>query len=499
MAIGPRLDLRQSQNLSLTPQLVQAIKLLAMPTQEIMEYVAEEVAQNPFLEMADAGTVAVPEHAAQAQGEKPQMLARDLETVGFTPMQNGAENQFDEDWHPRGQQGDDDSFGLSRDNPYWSETPYMDFGDESAESNWAEQDSLHDVLMQQTTLEVASPAQRMIAVALIEGVNDAGYLTVPVEDIAARLGVDESQVEAMLAIMQRFEPAGVFARTLEECLRLQLREKNRLDPLMEGLLVRLELVAKKDFATLKKQLKVDDEDLHDMLAELRALTPKPGLNYGGGIAQTLVPDVFVIPTPDGEFRVELNPDALPKVLVNNRYYTRVNTKDTSKEAKQFLQTHYASAQWLHKALDQRAKTIVKVSAEIVRQQEAFFRQGVLHLRPLTLKTVAEAIEMHESTVSRVTTGKYMASARGVFEMKYFFTSSITNEDGSEGMAAQAVQQKIKQLIDAEAADAILSDETIAAMLNKDGIEIARRTVMKYRETMNIGSSVERRREKKMRG
>lgn len=494
MAIGPRLDIRQSQTLSLTPQLVQAIKLLAMNQNELLEYVEAEAAQNPFIELQDpTQTIAA---APPAADEKPHTLASNLESVGFTPMQNGAENQFDEDWNPRDSGGDDDGFGLSRDNPYWSETPYMDFGDSERDSNWAEAETLHDVLTQQILLEIEAAEDRLIAISILEFVNDAGYFTATCEETAARLGVDAEQVERVLATMQRFEPSGICARNLQECLTLQLRDKNRLDPWMTTLLENLDLVGSKNFAALKKTIGVNDEDLHDMLAELRGLTPKPGLNYGGGIAQTLIPDVFVIPTPDGHFRVELNPDALPKVLVNNRYYETVS-KASRKEEKQFMQENYANAQWLHKALDQRAKTIVKVSAEIVRHQEEFFRHGVMHLRPLTLRTIAEAIEMHESTVSRVTSNKYIASKRGVFEMKYFFTTAIQNDEGGEGMASEAVRMKIKQLIDSEKPEAILSDETITDLLKKQGIDIARRTVMKYREAMGIGSSVERRREKRM--
>jgi RNA polymerase sigma-54 factor len=299
----------------------------------------------------------------------------------------------------------------------------------------------------------------------------------------------------VLRILQSFEPAGVCARNLTECLALQLKERNRFDPAMEALLGRLDLLAKRDFAQLRKICGVSDEDLADMVSEIKRLNPKPGLAYGSTTVQPIVPDVFVRPAPDGSYHVELNSETLPKILLNQTYHASVSKSAATPAEKAYLAEKFQSATWLIRALDQRARTILKVSAEIVKQQDAFFAHGVQHLRPLNLKTVADAISMHESTVSRVTANKYMATPRGIFELKYFFTSAIAGANGSEAHSAEAVRHRIKQLIDAETPDDVLSDDTIVEKLREAGIDIARRTVAKYREGMRIASSVQRRREK----
>jgi RNA polymerase sigma-54 factor len=246
---------------------------------------------------------------------------------------------------------------------------------------------------------------------------------------------------------------------------------------------------------LRRVCGVSEEDLIDMIAEIRSLNPKPGLAFGSTLVQPIVPDVFVRPAPDGTWQVELNSDTLPKVLINQRYYTQVSKSAHNDKDKSYLADCLQTATWLVRALDQRAKTILKVSSEIVRQQDAFFAKGVQYLRPLNLKTVADAIGMHESTVSRVTANKYMATPRGIFELKYFFTSSIAASDGGEAHSAEAVRHRIRQLIDAETVSDVLSDDTIVEKLRGAGIDIARRTVAKYREAMRIPSSVQRRREK----
>jgi RNA polymerase sigma-54 factor len=326
-------------------------------------------------------------------------------------------------------------------------------------------------------------------------VDEAGYLGGELDNVADKLGCSLARVAAVLDILQTFDPAGVFARTLTECLAIQLKDRNRYDPAMQALVQNLALLAKADFASLRKLCGVNEEDLADMIAEIRNLNPKPGLAFGSSLVQPIVPDVYVRPAPDGSWQVELNSDTLPKVLVNQRYYTQVSKTTRNDKDKSYLTECLQTATWLVRALDQRAKTILKVSGEIVRQQDAFFARGVEHLRPLNLKTVAEAIGMHESTVSRVTANKYMATTRGIFELKYFFTSSIAASDGGEAHSAEAVRHRIRQLIDAENARDILSDDAIVDMLREVGIDIARRTVAKYREAMRIPSSVQRRREK----
>jgi RNA polymerase sigma-54 factor len=315
------------------------------------------------------------------------------------------------------------------------------------------------------------------------------------ETTAEKLGASVAEVEHVLGILQTFDPPGVGARDLGECLAIQLKERDRYDPAMAALVANLDLLAKRDFAALKRITGVDEEDLHDMIGEIRRLNPKPGLAFGGGIVQPVVPDVFVRARPNGEWNVELNSDTLPRVLINQSYYASVSKTAKSDTEKTFLAECLQTANWLTRSLDQRARTILKVATEIVRQQDSFLAHGVQHLRPLNLRIVADAIGMHESTVSRVTANKYMATPRGIFELKYFFSSSIAAADGGEAHSAEAVRDRIRRMIDAESADDILSDDTIVQKLKSDGVDIARRTVAKYREAMRIPSSVQRRREK----
>jgi RNA polymerase sigma-54 factor len=355
--------------------------------------------------------------------------------------------------------------------------------------------SLHDHLLAQLGYATLSSAERLIGREIIDGIDDAGYLRLDLGELATRLGVTLERVEAVLALVHRFDPCGVGARSLVECLSLQLAEQDRLDPAMRSLLARLDLAAKRDLAGLSKLCGVSVEDVVDMLGELRALHPKPGLRFGAGVAQTVIPDVQVRSHPNGSWNVELNPAALPRVLVNQDYHARVSGGRLKDDDKAFIAECLQSANWLTRSLEQRARTVLKVATEIVRQQDAFLTQGVEHLRPLNLKSIAEAIAMHESTVSRVTSNKYMATPRGIFEMKYFFSSAIQSADGGEALSAQAVRFKIKQLVETEDPVAVLSDDIIVQRLREGGVDIARRTVAKYRESMGIASSLERRRMK----
>ena len=351
-------------------------------------------------------------------------------------------------------------------------------------------------LAEQVSLTFTDPVERMVAQYLVDLVDEAGYLVGELGDVAERLGAALPKVEAVLARLQTLDPPGICARNLTECLAIQLREQNRLDPAIGALLAHLDLLAKRDFAGLRRICGVDEEDLADMIGEIKRLNPKPGLAFSSTLVQPIVPDVFVRQGADGGWLVELNHDTLPKVLVNQSYYATVSKTATKDNEKSYLAECLQTATWLVRALDQRAKTILKVASEIVRQQDAFFAYGVQHLRPLNLKTIADAIEMHESTVSRVTANKYLATRRGTFEMKFFFTSAIASAIGGEAHSAEAVRHRIRQLIDAEKAGQILSDDTIVDELRKAGIDIARRTVAKYREAMRIPSSVQRRRDKR---
>jgi RNA polymerase sigma-54 factor len=359
------------------------------------------------------------------------------------------------------------------------------------------QPTLAEHLTEQMSLRLAAPSERLIGQHLIGMLNEDGYLSAGVESVAETLGAPLAEVEAVLARLRTCDPAGVFARDLKECLSLQLKERNRFDPAMAALVANLELLARRDYAALKTLCGVDLDDLKDMIAELRALNPKPGHAFGFEPVQPVIPDVIVRASPEGAWIVELNTETLPRVLINNQYLAHVSAAAARSEDRLYLSECQANATWLVKSLDQRAKTILKVAREIVRQQDAFLVLGVQHLRPLNLRTVAEAIEMHESTVSRVTSNKYMATPRGIFELKYFFTTAIASasSDG-DAHSAEAVRHRIKELIGQEGED-VLSDDTLVQRLRELHIDIARRTVAKYREELGIPSSVQRRRERRV--
>ncbi len=485
MAMTPRLELRQGQSLVMTPQLQQAIKLLQLSNIELQEFVEAELERNPLLEREEgqaeapkqseagesqqldfeSGSQSEPALDVDAADMNPDLSKSDLAEAGAAPLT---------DWSKA-------SSGKSFDDlPGLEETLTSEL-------------SLAEHLDAQLTQAGLSPVERMIGGVLIDAVDDWGYMRADLLEIAGRIGAPYPLVLRVLETMQGFEPTGVMARDIPECLTLQLKERGRFDPAMEKLLGHLDLLAKGHMDRLMTICGVDREDLADMIAEVRALTPKPGAGFGGEAAQTVAPDVYVKQAPDGTWMVELNSDTMPRVLMNQRYYATVSKTAKREEDKLFLSECAANASWLVKSLDQRARTILKVAREIVRQQDGFFAHGVAQLRPLNLKTVAAAIEMHESTVSRVTSNKYLSCARGVFELKYFFTASIAHAGGGEAHSAEAVRHQIKGLIDRETPDEILSDDRIVEILMEKGIDIARRTVAKYRESLRIPSSVERKR------
>jgi RNA polymerase sigma-54 factor len=501
MALTQRLQIRQSQALVMTPQLMQAIKLLQLSNLDLTAYVEAELERNPLLDRSaeDDGPADKSGDAGHAAEEPSGRSEAWGEGEGGEPNGHADErldvpdDTFPDDATPSRPRASDVPVGYSE----WAAigSGGRDDGDYNLEAFVSAETTLADWLREQLTLAVVDPARRMIGLYLIDLVDEAGYLGGELATVAEKLGTNVNEVEAVLGIVQGFDPPGVAARNLAECLALQLRERNRFDPAMEALIASLDLLARRDFAGLKKVCGVGDEHFADMLAEIRRLNPKPGLAFGSAVVQPIVPDVFVRPGPDGGWIVELNSDTLPKVLVNQSYYAEVSATARRDTEKSYLADCLQNATWLVRALDQRARTILKVANEIVRQQDGFFARGVEHLRPLNLKTVAEAISMHESTVSRVTANKYMATSRGIFELKYFFTSAIAAAHGGEAHSAEAVRHRIKHLIDAESAADVLSDDTIVDKLREAGIDIARRTVAKYREAMRIPSSVQRRREK----
>jgi RNA polymerase sigma-54 factor len=499
MAISQRLEIRQSQGLVMTPQLMQAIKLLQLSSLDLAAYVETELEKNPLLERGvepDIRGAEPPPEQAQSGDAAPADWAREEMQTSRAAMEEGLgtdlENVFPDDGAPKATPSEAPPPGYSE----WSSAGSSSGEGYDLEAFVSAETTLADHLTEQMALAITDPAERMIGQYLIDMVDEAGYLSGDIDTVAEKLGASPIRVSAVLERLQRFDPPGVFARTLTECLAIQLKDLDRYDPAMQALVEHLDLLAKRDMAALRKICGVGDEDLAEMIAEIRNLNPKPGLAFGSSAVQPIVPDVFVKAAPDGTWQVELNSDTLPKVLINQRYYAQVSGTTRTEKDKAYLADCLQNATWLVRALDQRAKTILKVSGEIVRQQDTFFANGVEHLRPLNLKAIADAISMHESTVSRVTANKYMATSRGIFELKYFFTSAIAAADGGEAHSAEAVRHRIKQLIDGENTRDVLSDDTIVDLLREAGIDIARRTVAKYREAMRIPSSVQRRREKK---
>ena len=520
MALTPKLELRQSQSLVMTPQLQQAIKLLQLSNLELSSFVEEQVEKNPLLELEEreGGERDAPNSSSNSDNDGTGRDAADGATQSDTDMtaadkamsdetpatetQDSLDTDYDNLYSEDSKTDLDNTFSNDQSGPAvdWSNakggSTRFDSEEYNLEATLASDATLRDHLTGQMQVAINDPARRVIGVHLIDTIDEAGYLTEDLTAIAERLGAPIADVEETLAVLQKFDPPGVFCRDLAECLAIQLKEKDRFDPAMECLIENLDLLGKHDHRALMDRCEVDAEDLGDMIKEIRELDPKPGLVFGGEVAQPVIPDVYVRQTPDGGWRIELNTETLPRVLINQQYAADINKSNQSKDDKAYISDCFNTANWLIKSLDQRAKTILKVATEVVKQQDAFFVHGVQHLRPLNLRTVAEAISMHESTVSRVTANKYMATHRGVFELKYFFTSAIASSVGGEAHSAEAVRHRIKILIDSEASNDILSDDRIVEILRGDGIDIARRTVAKYREALHIPSSVQRRRLKK---
>jgi RNA polymerase sigma-54 factor len=497
VALSARLELRQGQSLVITPQLQQAIKLLQLSNVELEAYVEGELERNPLLARDDAAEPTAEElrsAAAEDRADAPAlgqgMDSSDLDAPAGDLYGDASpgEQASGELGEPAGQAGGQIDWSRA------GRGGGMDLSDEGLEEILTHEKTLAEHLHDQLAVAGLEAPDRAIAAALIDAVDEGGYLRADLQEIAERLGCGLERLEAVLQTLQGFEPTGVFARDVRECLALQLKERDRFDPAMAALLDNLELLARRDLAGLRRVCAVDEDDLRDMISELKALTPRPGAAFGGEPAQPVAPDVFVREGPGGLWHVELNGDTLPRVLIDRRYHARVSGGARTEQERAFVSDCLASANWLVKSLDQRAKTILKVASEIVRQQDGFLAFGVEHLRPLNLKTVADAIGMHESTVSRVTSNKYLATPRGLFEMKFFFTSAIGATDGGEAHSAESVRHKIRQLIDGEhQAQEVLSDDRIVEILKEAGVDIARRTVAKYREAMRIPSSVERRR------
>ena len=483
MKQGPQLQLRQSQQMAMTPQLQQSLKMLQMNSVDLMQAVMEEIEQNPLLSIEESG---------EAQQNEPENeLASSNESGEVAELSGALPEQQDsavDAWEGGGEEAQ----------PYH----VRDNDDDSDFINQtvAKPQSLREHLEQQIGLDFEDAAERLIALQLLDYIEPSGYLSPEYVAVSKQLGCTEEALEKVIRELQRMDPLGIFARNLAECLTIQLRERDRLDPAMQSMMDNLELIAQADFKKLSKLCGVNEEDIREMCHELRNLNPKPAQHFEHSTTENWQPDVLVRRTGGGSgYRVELNPDTMPRVLFHRSYYAEISSKTKDKTERKTLTEYAQSANWLVRSLEQRAQSILKVASEIVMMQEEFLEKGVYYLKPMTLKAVAERVELHESTVGRVVNGKDMSTPKGVFEFRYFFSSAVGAGDATNGedLSSRAIKQIIKELIDGESANNILSDDAITGIIKEKGMEVARRTVAKYRESLGISSSSERRRAKKI--
>ncbi|PZP85885.1 MAG: RNA polymerase sigma-54 factor [Azospirillum brasilense] len=498
--VGLKQELRQTQQLAMTQQLQQSIKLLQLSAAELQEYIDTELEKNPLLSREEGEVESAPEPDAEAEAAAARQEESDTAGVergeleisdsDYSAGEALTDESYQNDWA-------DDADRVSAGATYGGSGAFEAEDGEGfgIEATAARDKTLREHLFEQIHMDITDPMEIIIAEKLTDLLDDAGYLREDTATLASQLGVGKDEINGVIAKLQRMEPVGVFARSLKECLALQLADMDRLDPVMQLFLEHMDMMAQGDLAGLRRKCGVDEEDFTQMLADIRRCNPKPGSGFAVEDSYAVVPDVLVRQGKQGGWVVELNPDALPRVLVNRRYVAEVQATSPDKETKKFLNEQLANASWLLKALDQRAQTILKVAQEIVKQQEKFLLHGIRFLKPLVLKDIALAIGMHESTVSRVTTAKFIATPRGTLELKYFFTSSINAAGGASDFSSKTVQYYIKEIIAGESPKKILSDDAIVQLLKDRNIDVARRTVTKYREEMDIPSSVVRRRQK----
>lgn len=486
MAQAPKLEHRQTQRLTMTPELQLSLKILQFDQVDLASYLASEIENNPLIEFSDEGTPAPPREEGADESEDPrgpEPIDADLYTSVFT-NDAGAENT------PEGQDYTQDYNGGFHEA---HAQPSVN-GGKNLEPNFQREETFHDHIHDQLPLLMFEPKAAMIANYLAESLDEAGYIAPPLDEVAAALGCAEKEVEEVLRSLQDLEPAGIFARDLKECLKLQLKDKGRCDNLALEVLNHLDLIARNDISGLAKVCKTSEKEIIPRVKSIRKLDPKPGLQFADSDPlQTLIPDIFVHQGKRGAWRIDLNNDALPRLLINEKYSLALKDKPLKKNDSAYLRDCQARAGWLKRALDQRAQTILRVSQALVDHQLEFFESGVRHMRPFTYGEIAKVTDLHESTISRVVQNKYLSCPRGVFKMRYFFSASLAAEGAHT--SGVAVKDRIRELIDREKAAKPLSDEKLSKFLKADGITISRRTVMKYRESLKISSSFERRQKK----
>ncbi|HCJ8624181.1 TPA: RNA polymerase factor sigma-54 [Escherichia coli] len=469
------LQLRLSQQLAMTPQLQQAIRLLQLSTLELQQELQQALESNPLLEQIDT------------HEEIDTRETQDSETLdtadALEQKEMPEELPLDASWDtiytagtPSGTSGDyiDDELPV-----YQGETTQ----------------TLQDYLMWQVELTPFSDTDRAIATSIVDAVDDTGYLTVPLEDILESMGdeeIDIDEVEAVLKRIQRFDPVGVAAKDLRDCLLIQLSQFDKTTPWLEEarLIIsdHLDLLANHDFRTLMRVTRLKEDVLKEAVNLIQSLDPRPGQSIQTGEPEYVIPDVLVR-KHNGHWTVELNSDSIPRLQINQHYASMCNNARNDGDS-QFIRSNLQDAKWLIKSLESRNDTLLRVSRCIVEQQQAFFEQGEEYMKPMVLADIAQAVEMHESTISRVTTQKYLHSPRGIFELKYFFSSHVNTEGGGEA-SSTAIRALVKKLIAAENPAKPLSDSKLTSLMSEQGIMVARRTVAKYRESLSIPPSNQR--------
>jgi len=502
MQMMPSLQVKQKQALVMTPQLQQAIKLLQMTNLDIQNFLQDQALENPFIEVeggvSEQSASDLPSPSGGTQNSEASSSG-DLPSTAPS-----SEAGLDREMAAGSALSDDPTANLDLENRFGSQG--LDFGHAQrgrpADSDWDAlanlsedgPESLVECVIRQIDLTIFDPAQRVIAYALAEALEPTGWLGRELEEIAATCGTDEKSVADVLDLVQRLEPEGVFARDLAECLHIQARERDILDPVMETVLANLDMLANGDIAQLARRAGSNAEEISRVLKQIREMNPKPGEAFEMAPLRVHAPDVIVTAGADG-WIVDLNRSTLPSLVINEQYAAAIAKSGRGKEAEagsQFANDALGSARWLRRALEQRNSTTLKIAGEIIRRQADFLTEGLSALKPLALKDVAEAVGMHESTVSRVTSGLLMATPKGCFPLKSLFSVSLATDEG-DSKAAAAVRNMIKAIVADEPAGKPYSDDAIASMVSDKGVKLARRTVAKYRDMLKIPSSSERRR------
>lgn len=490
MAISPRLEIKQSQSLLMTQQLRQAINLLQLNNLELNEFIETELERNPLLERED-------EHLNSFNDEEKQPSIDNINTEQSStssPEEFMSDIGYDQTFDDFG--SDSEGYQTEINSDWYEYNKFKDHQNIDDDFDFLQErisssKSLYRHIEEQIEITFKSETDKIIAHILTEQLDAAGYFRGNTSEIAQQLKCSPQRINIILSKMQQFEPSGIFAKNLSECLKIQLQDINRYDPSIAILVENLPLLADGKIKELQKKCSASLEDIQSMILDIKSLNPKPAHGWDYDINPYIIPDVFVRRKKDGSYHIELNHNSLPKILINHRYYSDLSNSD--KAAKRFLKEHLSSANFLIKALHQRATSLLRVSEELVRTQQDFFNYGIEKLKPLSLKDIAYNLEMHESTVSRITSNKYIHTPNGIFELKFFFSAAANSYIGQDDVSTLSIKHKIKQIINNEDKEKILSDDKISELLSNEGIKIARRTIAKYREALGIPSSAERKR------